>query len=108
MSEPPLGSPPSGPPITADASVAPQLGGIFLTVIVTPASAMQSSVSIEAQSPGPGVAIGRYPTRFPGDRRRADEFQEKRAACTMLTRMRSILKLPNKKLAGVVSLDGCE
>lgn len=107
FSEPMPGQPPSGPPITADASNSQGLG-VLLTVVVIPNGTLQSSMTVEAQSSGAGLAAGRYPGRFPGDRRNADEFQQRRAACMMLVRTRSILKLPNRKIGDLMSMDGCE
>lgn len=105
-----ISQPPSMPPMGTGSSAQgqEQWGGILLTLIVTPSGPLQSSVSIETQSIGPGLPTGPYPGRFPGDRRNAQEFQEKRAACTMLVRMRSILKLPNRKIGDVVSLNECD
>lgn len=109
MMDSPIGQPPSGrPPMDAGSSTSEQWGGILLTLIVTPSGPLQSSVTVESQSVGPDIQVGQYPGRLPGDRRNAQEFQERQAACTMLVRMRSILKLPTRKIGGLVSADGCE
>ncbi|HYG98954.1 MAG TPA: hypothetical protein VD837_07470 [Terriglobales bacterium] len=103
----PIGRPPHEAPDSAS-SAARQPGEVMLTIVVTPAGPMQSSVTVESQNVITGFSIGSYPGQGTSNTRNAREFQERQAACMLLLRMRSILKLPAGRVANSVKISDCE